>query len=86
MDVICRLGELVDEIDGMLNFRGGPNRDFENKSPEYSHGFVVTFRDRAAHLAYERHPRHVELGARLVSMCRGGAEGIVVYDIDSAGS
>ncbi|MDJ0820998.1 MAG: Dabb family protein [Paracoccaceae bacterium] len=82
MSVLSALGELVDEVDGMLSFHYGPNLDFEAKTPNHSDGFIVFFRDREAHLAYERHPKHVALGARLVSMCVGGAEGILVYDID----
>jgi hypothetical protein len=82
MAVLRALGELKDEVDGILGYSYGPNRDFEGKSPDHNEGFIVTFRDREAHLAYERHPRHVELGGRLVEMCVGGADGIVVYDLE----
>lgn len=85
MEVLRALGELTDEIDGMLEFHYGPNLDFEGKTPDHREGFIVMFRDRDAHLAYERHPRHAELGARLVEMCVGGADGIMVYDLDLAG-
>lgn len=84
MAVLEDLGGLRHEVDGLLDYRYGPNLDFEGKSPDHGAGFVVTFRDRAAHLAYERHPRHVELGGRLVAMCEGGAAGIVVYDLEVA--
>lgn len=80
--VLRALGGIADDVDGMLSFESGPNRDFEQKTPDYTHGFVVTFRDRDAHLAYEKHPKHVELGARLVAMCDGGADGIAVFDIE----
>lgn len=82
MAVLEGLGELKDEVDGMLAYHFGPNLDFEKKSADYEEGFIVFFRDREAHLAYERHPRHVELGGQLVAMCEGGADGIMVYDID----
>ena len=82
MAVLKALGDLKDEVDGLLAYHYGPNLDFENKSPDHSEGFVVMFRDRAAHLAYETHPRHVELGGKLVDMCVGGADGIIVYDIE----
>ena len=83
-EVLQALGQLKDEVDGILSYEYGPNRDFEAKTAEYTYGFVVTFRDREAHLAYERHPKHIALGARLVAMCDGGADGIAVYDIDCA--
>lgn len=81
--VLEGLGDLKSEVDGMLDYKCGPNRDFENKTPDYPYGFVVTFRDRDAHLAYEKHPKHIELGGRLVGMCVGGAHGIAVYDIEN---
>lgn len=69
-------------LDGVEAFDYGPNLDYENKSPNHSEGFVIRFRDRAAHLAYDAHPRHQELGARLCAMCVGGAAGVVVYDLE----
>jgi len=83
-DVLHALGELKDEVDGILSYEYGPNRDFENKTAEYTYGFVVKFRDREANMAYARHPKHIELGSRLVAMCDGGADGIAVYDIECA--
>lgn len=82
-EVFAGLADLMEEVPGMLSFESGPNRDFEQKSQDYPSGFVIRFRDRDAHLRYERHPRHVELGGRLVSMCDGGADGILVFDIES---
>ncbi len=85
-DVLRELSKLTDEVDGMLQFHYGRNLDFENKTPDHKDGFVVFFRDREAHLAYERHPQHVSLGGRLVEMCVGGADGIVVYDLACEGA
>ena len=81
--VMDDLGALRGEVDGMLDFRHGPNRDYERKSPRHGHGFVITFRNRDAHLAYDAHPRHRDAGSRLVALCEGGHEGIVVYDIEA---
>lgn len=82
--VLSGFGALVGEIDGMLDYCWGPNLDFEAKSADYRWGFVVTFRDRATHLAYEQHPKHAELGAKLVAMCKGGHAGIIVFDLQAA--
>jgi hypothetical protein len=81
--VMDELGALRAEVEGMLDFRHGPNRDYEAKSPRHPYGFVIAFRDRAAHLAYDGHPRHKAAGARLVALCEGGYGGIVVYDIEA---
>ncbi len=80
--VLSGFGTLVGEVDGMLDYSYGPNLDFEAKSADYAWGFIVTFRDRTAHLAYERHPKHVELGLQLVEMCKDGHAGISVFDLE----
>lgn len=83
-EVYAAFASLVPRIDGMLSFDCGPNRDYEQKSAAFTEGFVVTFRDRAAHLAYENHPDHKAAGGRLVNLCSNGYGGITVFDIDSA--
>ena len=35
------LAALKGEVEGMLDFRHGPNRDYEAKSPRHGHGFVI---------------------------------------------
>ncbi len=80
--VMDGLRALVGEIDGFTGFRNGPNIDAEGKSPDHPYGFICTFEDRAALDCYAADPRHRALGARLVALCSGGAEGIVVYDLE----
>ncbi len=72
---------IVDEVPGMLSYIAGPNADFESKSEAYSDGFVATFTDRDAMLAYDANARHVEFGQWLVANCVGGHRGIIVFDI-----
>ncbi len=76
---------LMAKVPGMLDFAHGPNRDYEGLSPGYSYGFVISFTDRAAHLAYETHPDHVTAGGVLVASCLGGIKGIFVVDLEVAG-
>ena len=76
---------LLAKVPGMLDFAHGPNRDYEGLSPGYSYGFVITFADRAAHLAYETHPDHVAAGGVLVASCIGGIKGIFVVDLEVGG-
>lgn len=80
-EAVSSFATLLQEVDGMIDFAAGPNLDYEAKSPDYSHGFIITFRDRAAHLDYEQHPTHQRLGAELVDLCAGGADGIIVFDL-----
>jgi Stress responsive A/B Barrel Domain len=84
-DVMNRLGSLKEVVQGMVSFRSGPNRDYENKSGNYTYGFVCTFRDRQAHLAYESHPVHQAAGRDLVALCEGGYDGIIVFDLEVPG-
>ena len=82
-EVIGALEAFSCELPGVISFEGGPNRDFETKSPGFEQGFVIRFTDAAALQRYAEHPTHQALGARLVSSCRGGADGIMVFDIES---
>lgn len=80
--VLAGFAAVADYVPGMLDYCYGPNLDYENKSAAYKDGFIVTFADREAHLAYENHPLHQELGARMVGMCEGGHDGILVFDLE----
>ncbi len=76
------LEALCSKLDGALSFEFGPNRDFEAKSDAYDVGFAVRFQDRDALLHYAEHPEHKELGAKLCALCVGGADGIMVFDLE----
>lgn len=76
------LSNLSLSLEGVETFEFGPNRDFEQKSQNFSAGFVIRFRDQAALEAYAVHPGHQALGAQLCDMCTGGADGIVVFDLE----
>ncbi|WP_230374289.1 Dabb family protein [Pontivivens ytuae] len=84
LEVLRAIAALVPLIDGLEAVEFGVNIDVEGKSPDHEEGFVARFRDRAALAAYAEHPEHRALGARLVEMCEGGADGIVVYDLELA--
>ena len=76
------LEALCGRLEGCETYQHGPNRDFEAKSPDYPYGFVVQFRDAAALEQYACHPEHRALGARLVGLCKGGADGVIVFDLE----
>lgn len=81
-DVMAGLMTLQKDLDGFDEFQHGLNRDFEQKSQDYGYGFVCRFADIDALQRYANHPVHKQLGARLVAMCQGGADGIWVADIE----
>ncbi len=67
---------------GLEDFTHGPNRDLENKTPDYPYGFICTFRDLDSLRRYADDPAHHVLGARLKALCVGGPAGIMVMDLD----
>ncbi|MEL7090122.1 MAG: Dabb family protein [Pseudomonadota bacterium] len=81
--VMTELSGLVTKLDGCSGFQYGPNRDFEGKSRDFAYGFVFDATDRTALQTYAEHPTHVALGTRLVALCAGGADGIMVFDIET---
>lgn len=82
-DVMAGLASLVGHIDGFDDFAHGRNLDLEAKSPNHPYGFLCRFADRAALERYAADPRHAALGARLIALCNGLEEGIVVYDLET---
>ncbi|WP_166418208.1 Dabb family protein [Cochlodiniinecator piscidefendens] len=82
-DAVMRdLASLMECLDGFRGLSHGPNRDFEQKSQQYPYGFICEFSDRSALERYANDPRHQALGAKLVKQCTGGADGIMVLDIE----
>jgi hypothetical protein len=82
LPVLEGLAALVDTLEGCSGFLAGVNRDFESKSPNHAFGFMFDAEDETALNTYAEHPRHKQLGATLVSLCKGGADGILVFDIE----
>jgi hypothetical protein len=81
--VLADLRNFVDGLHGCSGFHHGPNRDFENKSPGFAIGFTLDAQDAEALAAYAVHPTHRKIGAELVGFCEGGADGIIVFDIET---
>ena len=82
-DVFKGLSNLKNQIEGLVAFEYGNNLDFEQKSADYNSGFIVSFENRQALVEYSEHPEHALLGANLVSMCKDGHQGIIVFDIET---
>lgn len=82
MDAMAILESLKGNLDGLVDFRHGPNRDFEQKSERYPYGFLCMFADKAALDAYASNPDHQRAGGLLVGACKNGADGIFVVDLE----
>jgi hypothetical protein len=81
-EMLAEFNILSKDVIGMLDYSFGKNLDFENKSSQYSDGFVITFTDRTALQAYANHPQHITLGNKMIEMCADGVNGIIVFDLD----
>ena len=82
-DVFKGLSNLKNQVEGLNDFEYGNNLDFEHKSANYNSGFKASFENHQALLEYNEHPEHVLLGSKLVSMCKEGHQGIIVFDIET---
>lgn len=83
-DVIAGLQTLTRQLENCGGFFAGPNRDYEGKSPDYPFGFTIDFGTPEALSVYALDPRHQALGSQLKSFCVDGADGIAVYDLETA--
>jgi hypothetical protein len=68
-------------ISGVLSITSGRSESPEKIERGYMHGFVVDFDGWDALEAYQTHPDHKALGAKLVAHAQGGLDGILVFDL-----
>ena len=80
--VLTELRDFALSLRRCISAEFGPNRDFEQKTQGFSHGLVLRFKEAEALAEYSEHPTHKALGARLCDLCEGGADGILVYDLE----
>ena len=87
---IAALWDELRAIDGKVPGLGAIHAG-RSESPEqiergYMHGFTVDFDGWEALAAYQVHPDHQALGAKLVAGAVGGLDGILVFDLPMAHS
>lgn len=70
-----RLRSLAD-IDGIVDLKVG--EDVVHSARSYDTGLLITFRDRAALDAYQKHPRHIPVAQFGPAYC----EGVVAVDFE----
>ena len=64
------------DIEGILDLQVGG--DVVRGPRSFDAGLLIIFRDRAAHDAYQKHPRHVPIGQAGASFC----ESVVAADFE----
>lgn len=80
-DLFAELHQIKGKVPGILAITSGKSESPEQMERGYMHGFVVDFSDWAALQAYQDHPEHKHLGARLVASAVEGIDGILVFDL-----
>lgn len=76
------LAGLQQRIAGVLGFHAGRNISVEPLSRGFDDVFWFDFRDAAVRDAYLVDPAHQAIGARIVALTEGGADGVFVFDVE----
>ena len=58
-EALNAVGELKDKIEGVLEVQSG--KDFSGRAGNFTHGIIVTMRDKDVLSAYGPHPAHKEV-------------------------
>ncbi len=84
-DIWAELHRIKGKVPGILSITSGRSESPERIERGYMHGFVVDFTDWQALAAYQAHPAHQRLGARLTGGAVGGIDDILVFDLPVGG-
>jgi len=85
-DIFAGLHTIKGKLPGVASICAGRSESPEKIERGYLHGFTVDFNDWASLAAYQNHPDHKRLGARLVANAVGGLDGILVFDLHVPGT
>lgn len=75
------LHAIESKVPGVVSITSGFSESPEKMERGFMHGFVADFMDWDTLQAYQDHPDHKALGAKLVAACVGGIDGILVFDL-----
>lgn len=84
-DLFAELHRINGKVPGLLAITSGKSESPEQMERGYMHGFIVDFTDWAALHAYQDHPEHQLLGAKLTAASVGGKDGILCFDLPVTG-
>jgi len=79
--LFAELHAIKGKVPGLRAITSGRSESPEKIERGYLHGFVADFDDWAGLEAYQTHPDHKRLGAKLVENAQGGLDGILVFDL-----
>ncbi len=65
-EIFTRLGDLQNEIKGILSYTYGPNSSPENLNQGYSHGFTMVFASPEVRDEYLNNETHQAIGAEIL--------------------
>lgn len=71
------LRQIQDELPGLIGITSGRSESPEKMERGYMHGFLADFSDWDALQAYQNHPQHRAVGAKLTEHADGGKGGIL---------
>jgi len=80
-DLFAELHQIKSQLPGILSITAGKSESPEQMERGYMHGFIADFADWDALQAYQDHPEHQRLGAKLVAAAVGGKDGILCFDL-----
>jgi hypothetical protein len=79
--LFTELALIKEQLPGLIAITSGRSESPEQMERGYLHGFVADFVDWEALQAYQDHPDHQRLGAKLVAASVGGKDGILCFDL-----
>jgi len=79
--LFTELRAIQSQLPGILSITSGRSESPEKMERGHKHGFVADFTDWEALQAYQDHPDHQRLGAKLVAAAVGGKDGILCFDL-----
>lgn len=80
--LFAELEDIKSALPGMTAISSGRSESPEKMERGFKHGFVADFTDWDALQAYQDHPDHQALGAKLVAASVGGKDGILCFDYE----
>lgn len=81
-ELFTELHQIKDKVPSVASITSGRSESPEKMERGYMHGFVVDLADWDGLQAYQDHPAHKKLGAKLVENAVSGIDGILCFDID----
>ncbi len=80
-DLFDELHQIEGKVPGLIAITSGRSESPEQMERGYMHGFIADFTGWDGLQAYQDHPDHQQLGAKLVANAMGGKKGILCFDL-----